>query len=316
MGAQLRVYRRRIRSVQATKKITKAMELIASSRIVKAQNQVQATLPYAVNLLRSIGLASAHAPNVNHPLLSLDPTVEGQQRAAVLIITADRGLAGAYSASAIKGGEQLTENLHEKGVEVAPYLVGRKGVAFYKFRDRPVAGSWTGFSDAPTYDDAQEIADALLEAFDRDDDEGGVDEIHIVYTHYVNRVTQEVRVRRLLPLEVVDVPIESTDTITGGDDKGGKAALPLYDFEPGVEGVLDALLPRYVTHLIYTALLLSAASEHAARQRAMKSATDNAEELIKTLTRQANQARQAEITQEISEIVGGADALASATAGS
>ena len=316
MGAQLRVYRRRIRSVQATKKITKAMELIASSRIVKAQAKVEATLPYAVNLLRSIGLASAHTPNINHPLLSTAAEVEGEQRAAVLIITADRGLAGAYSANAIKAGEQLTENLHDRGVEVSPYLVGRKAVGFYKFRDRKVAGSWTGFSDSPTYEDAAEIADALLEAFARDTDEGGVDEIHIVYTHYLTRVTQEVRVRRLLPLEIVDVPIESGEGITGGDDKGGKAALPLYDFEPGAEGVLDALLPKYITHLIYTALLLSAASEHAARQRAMKSATDNAEELIKTLTRQANQARQAEITQEISEIVGGADALASATAGS
>ena len=316
MGAQLRVYRRRIRSVQATKKITKAMELIASSRIVKAQGQVEAALPYAVNLLRSIGLASAHTPNVKHPLLSTVAEVEGEQRAAVLVISADRGLAGAYSASAIKAGDQLIENLHERGLKVASYLVGRKAVSFYKFRDRPIAQSWTGFTDAPTYEDAAEIADALLKAYDTDDTEGGVDEIHLVYTHYVNRVTQEVRVRRLIPLEIVDVPIESSDSITGTDDKGGKAALPLYDFEPGVEGVLDALLPKYITHLIYTALLLSAASEHAARQRAMKSATDNAEELIKTLTRQANQARQAEITQEISEIVGGADALASATAGS
>ena len=315
MGAQLRVYRRRIRSVQATKKITKAMELIASSRIIKAQNQVEAALPYAVNLLRSIGLASAHTPNVKHPLLSTELSDEGPRRAAVLVIAADRGLAGAYSSAAIKAGDQLIENLHERGFEIASYLVGRKAVGFYRFRDRPVVQSWTGFSDAPTYANAAEIGEALLKSYGTDDAEGGVDEIHIVYTHYLNRVSQEVRVRRLLPLEIVDVPVESAENITGGD-AGGKAALPLYDFEPGVEGVLDALLPKYITHLIYTALLLSAASEHAARQRAMKSATDNAEELIKTLTRQANQARQAEITQEISEIVGGADALASATAGS
>jgi F-type H+-transporting ATPase subunit gamma len=316
MGAQLRVYRRRIRSVQATKKITKAMELIASSRIVKAQQKVEATLPYAVELLRSIGLAAAHTPNVKHPLLTTEAEVEGEQRAAVLVIAADRGLAGAYSSAVIKAGDQLTENLHERGVEALPFLVGRKAVSFYKFRDRQVAESWTGFSDAPTYEDAEAIAKAMLDAYDKDTDEGGVDEIHICYTHYLNRVSQEVRVRRLLPLEIVDVPVDEVGDITGGDDQGGKAALPLYDFEPGAEGVLDSLLPKYITHLIYTALLLSAASEHAARQRAMKSATDNAEELIKTLTRQANQARQAEITQEISEIVGGADALASATAGS
>jgi F-type H+-transporting ATPase subunit gamma len=313
MGAQLRVYRRRIRSVQATKKITKAMELIASSRIVKAQNQVQAALPYAVELLRSIGLAAAHTPTVNHPLLATEPTIEGEQRAAILLITADRGLAGAYSSNVIKAGDRLAENLNEKGITPVPFIVGRKGVSFYKFRERHVEQSWTGFSDDPTYDDAKAIAEALLTSFLTDDTAGGVDEIQIIYTHFVNRVTQEVRVRRMLPLEVVDVPVDtSTATITGGENKGGAAALPLYDFEPGVQAVLDDLLPKYLTHLIYTALLLSAASEHAARQRAMSSATENAEDLIKKLTRQANQARQAEITQEISEIVGGADALASA----
>lgn len=316
MGAQLRVYRRRIRSVQATKKITKAMELIASSRIVKSQQQVQAALPYAVNLLRSIGLAAAHTPTIKHPLLAKNIELSAGQRSAVLLITADRGLAGAYSANAIKAGERLAENLHDKGITPVPFIVGRKGLGFYNFREREVAASWTGITDSPTYDDAKAIAEELLAAFTKEDGDGGVDDIQIVYTHFVNRVTQEVRVRRLLPLQVVDVPVTSDNPITGGDDKGGSAALPLYDFEPGVDAVLDDLLPRYLTHLIYTALLLSAASEHAARQRAMKSATDNAEELIKTLTRQANQARQAEITQEISEIVGGADALASATAGS
>ncbi len=317
MGAQLRVYRRRIRSVQATKKITKAMELIASSRIVKAQQAVEASLPYAVQLLRSVGLAASHTPNIHHPLLTLEPDVEGEQRAAVLLITADRGLAGAYSANTIKAAERLTENLAAKGVEAVPFLVGRKSVSFYKFRERKVAESWTGFTDAPTYEDARKISDALLKAFLTPDDEGGVDEIYIVYTHFVNRVTQEPRVRRMLPMEIVDVPIEPADEpITGGEDKGGTPVLPLYDFEPGVEAVLNDLLPKYLHHLIFTALLLSAASEHAARQRAMKSATDNADDLMKTLTRQANQARQAEITQEISEIVGGADALSSATSGS
>ncbi len=317
MGAQLRVYRRRIRSVQATKKITKAMELIASSRIVKAQQACDMALPYARELLRSIGLAAAHTPTINHPLLATEPTIEGEQRAAIVLITADRGLAGAYSSNAIKAADALAENLRSKGITPVPFVVGRKGVSFYKFRERHVEKSWTGFSDDPTYEDAKEIAEALQEAFLRDDNAGGVDEIQVVYTHFLNRVNQEVRVRRMLPLEVVDVPIDTSQAvITGGDNKGGSAALPLYDFEPGVDAVLDDLLPKYLAHLIYTALLLSAASEHAARQRAMSSATENAEDLIKSLTRQANAARQAEITQEISEIVGGADALASATAGS
>jgi F-type H+-transporting ATPase subunit gamma len=317
MGAQLRVYRRRIRSVQATKKITKAMELIASSRIVKAQQASDAALPYATALIRSIGLAAAHTPNINHPLLATEATVEGEKRAGILLITADRGLAGAYSSNAIKAAERLAENLNERGVEPVTYIVGRKGESYYRFRERPVEESWTGFSDDPTYDDARRIADVIIGDFLKPDTEGGIDEIHVVYTHFINRVKQDVRVRRVLPLRVVNVPVgESTDPITGGDDHGGHAALPLYDFEPGVEAVLDDLLPRFGTHLVYTGLLLSAASEHAARQRAMSSATDNAEDLIKTLTRQANQARQAEITQEISEIVGGADALASANAGS
>jgi F-type H+-transporting ATPase subunit gamma len=293
------------------------MELIASSRIVRAQQQVESALPYAVNLLRSIGLAAAHTPNINHPLLATEPSIEGEQRAAILLITADRGLAGAYSVNTIKAADRLAENLRQKGITPVPFIVGRKGVSFYKFRERHIEKSWTGFSDAPTYEHAREIAETLKESFLRDDTDGGVDEIQIVYTHFVNRVNQEVRVRRMLPIRVVDVPLDTSQSrITGGDDVGGSAVLPLYDFEPGVDAVLDDLLPKFLAHLIYTALLLSAASEHAARQRAMSSATDNADDLIKTLTRQANQARQAEITQEISEIVGGADALASASTGS
>ena len=317
MGAQLRVFRRRIKSVQATKKITKAMELIASSRIVKAQQAVDASLPYARELLRSIGLAASHTPNIKHPLLTTEPEIETEYRAAVLLITADRGLAGAYSANTIKAAERLTENLKARGVEAVPFIVGRKGVSFYKFREREVAHSWTGFTDAPTYEDAKKIAAALLEAFLTPDDEGGVDEIHIVYTRYFNRGRQEVQVVRILPLEVVEEVVDTSESnITGGADAGGTPVWPLYDFEPSPEEVLDALLPKYVEYLVYAALLQSAASEHAARQRAMKSATDNADELMKSLTRQANQARQAEITQEISEIVGGADALASANTGS
>ena len=314
MGAQLRVFRRRIKSVQATKKITKAMELIASSRIVKAQQQVQATLPYSTELLRAVGLAASHTKG-HHPLTA---QARLQERAVMLLITADRGLAGAYSVNAIKQGEQFIELMRsEKNMEVVPFVVGRKGLAFYKFRDREVAGQWTGFTDAPTYEDAKPIAKALLERFLLRTEEGGADEINIIYTHYHNRGRQSVRVLRILPLEVVDEVVDTTlSHITGADEAGGTPVWPLYDFEPSAEEVLDSLLPKYVEYLVYSALLQSAASEHAARQRAMKSATDNADELMKTLTRQAIQARQAEITQEISEIVGGADALASATAGS
>lgn len=304
MGAQLRVYRRRIKSVKATKKITKAMELIASSRIVKAQQRVAAAQPYTRELYRAISAAASHG-SADHPLIATDLT--NARRAAVVLITADRGLAGAYSSAAIKEAEGLSALLRERGLEVVPYIVGRKGIGYYKFRSRVMAGQWSGFSDQPTYDNAEAIAAAVLEAFTKE--EGGVDEIHIVYTHFENMVTQRPTVRRILPLEVVEVSEEEAA-------KSEATTFPLYDFEPDADAVLDALLPRYVENLVYTSLLLSAASEHAARRRAMKSATDNAEELIKTLTRQANQARQAEITQEISEIVGGADALASATAGS
>ena len=304
MGAQLRVFRRRIKSVQATKKITKAMELIASSRIVKAQQRVDAALPYSRELTRAISAAATHGGSTNHPLTST--TSRQQVRAAVLLVTADRGLAGGYSANVIKEGEQLTALLASQGMTVKPFLVGRKAVGFYKFRNREIAGQWTGFTDQPTYDAAKEIAAALLESFVLATAEGGVDEIHVVYTHFTSMVTQDVRVRRILPLEIVEQTAEQAAA-------AGNQAFPLYDFEPSAEAVLDSLLPKYVENLVYTALLLAAASEHAARRRAMKSATDNAEELIKSLSRQANQARQAEITQEISEIVGGADALASAS---
>ena len=303
MGAQLRVYRRRIRSVQATKKITRAMELIAASRIVRAQQRVAASTPYAEEITRAVS-ACASFGNVDHPLTREKVEVTGRApRAALLLITSDRGLAGAYSSNAIKAGEQLSELLRTEGKTVVPYLVGRKAVGFYRFRNRPVAGEWTGFSENPQYLDAKAVADAVITAFLAEGEEG-VDEIHVVATQFVNMVTQRPVVRRLLPLEVE----ETTEEPVGG-------TFPLYDFEPSPEGVLDALLPRYVESRIFNALLQSAASEQAARRRAMKSATDNAEELIKSYTRAANAARQAEITQEISEIVGGADALAAATAG-
>ncbi len=304
MGAQLRVYRRRIKSVAATKKITKAMELIASSRIVKAQQRVDASRPYTEQLIRAVSAAASHTRG-NHPLTA---KARLNERAAICLVTADRGLAGAYSSSTIKEGEALTRLLHEKGMEVVPFLVGRKGVGYYKFREREIAGEWTGFTDQPTYAHAQAIADALLERFLMRTENGGADEIHIVYTHFETMATQRVVTRRLLPLEIVDQVVDTSA------ENG--VPFPLYAFEPSPRDVLDELLPKYVANVVYAALLLSAASEHASRRRAMKAATDNADELMKALTRQANQARQAEITQEISEIVGGADALASATAGS
>ena len=310
MGAQQRILRQKIKATESTKKITRAMELIAASRIIKATEAVKATQPYARSLTRALTLAASHA-QVDHPLLTPH---EDPKRAAVLIITADRGLAGAYSSNAIKEAERLSKNLRERGVTPVAYIVGKKGVSFYKFRDRPIADSWVGMTDKPKYDDAKAFADELIPAFLAGQEEGGVDEIHMVYTHFINRGTQEPRVIRMVPLEVVEEAVDTTSShITGGDEEGGAAAWPLYDFEPDATKTLDALLPVYVTHLIHVGLLQSAASEHAARQRAMKSATDNAEALVKKYVQQANQARQAEITQEISEIVGGADALSSAS---
>jgi F-type H+-transporting ATPase subunit gamma len=298
MGAQLRVYRSRIRSVQATKKITRAFELIATSRMVKAQQRTAASTPYARAITRAVSAVATYS-NEDHPL-----TTEKKQvtRAAMLLITSDRGLAGAYSSNVIKAGEQLAELLRSEGKTVVPYIAGRKGVAFYRFRHRVLEAEWTGFSDAPQFENAETIARTLIDAFLDEDPEKGVDEIHLVYTRFVNMVTQVPEVIRLLPLEVVegDTPPEPDEV------------LPLYEFEPSAAAVLDALLPKYVESRIFNALLASAASELAARQRAMKSATDNAEELIKKYTRLANTARQSEITQEISEIVGGANALADA----
>jgi F-type H+-transporting ATPase subunit gamma len=307
MGAQLRVYRRRIKTINSTKKITKAMELIAASRIVKAQQRVADSTPYAEAITRAVSAVASYS-EVDHPLtLAPGQTLDDREptRAAKLLLTSDRGLAGAYSSNAIREGERLTELLKSEGKEVVPFVVGRKGVGFYRFRGREMAGEWTGFSESPSYANAKEVADAVIEAFLKPTDEGGVDEIHIVYTQFISMVAQKTVTRRLLPLEVEEV-----------EDEPEGGPLPLYEFEPSAEDVLDALLPRYIESRVYNAMLQSAASELAARRRAMKSATDNATELIKKYTIAANAARQAEITQEISEIVGGANALADATAGS
>ncbi len=293
----MRVYRQRIRTVQATKKITRAMELIAASRVVKARQRVTESTPYARALTRAVSAVATYS-NVEHPL-----TIEHAEvrRAAMVVITSDRGLAGAYSSAVLKESEKLAAKLRREGKEVSPYLVGRKAVAFYKFRRREYTQEWSGFSDNPTFEMAREIGQRITDDFISDDEANGVNEVHVVFTRFVSMVTQEPEVLRLLPLEVVE------GTEAPDDDE----VLPLYEFEPSADRVLDALLPKYVTSRLFNALLQSAASELAARQRAMKSATDNAEELIRKYTRLANQARQAEITQEISEIVGGADALAS-----
>ena len=297
MGAQMRVYRQRIRSVQATKKITRAMELIAASRVVKARQRVVESGPYTHALTKALS-ALAEYSNEAHALITEKSEIK---RAAVLVIAGDRGLSGGYNSSVIKESEQLVRKLQEEGKEVAVYLCGQRAINFYKFRHRDFVASWHGFSDAPQFDHAKEIADRLIADFSMDIDAGGNDEVHIVYTRFKSMVTQEPRVLRLVPLEVVE-----------GETTAHPEVLLLYAFEPNVEAVLDALLPKYVTNRVYTCLLGSAASQLAAQQRAMKSATDNADALIKTYTRLANQARQAEITQEISEIVGGANALASA----
>ncbi|WP_150308446.1 F0F1 ATP synthase subunit gamma [Planctomonas psychrotolerans] len=299
MGAQLRVYRQKIRSAQTTKKITRAMELISASRITKAQQRVAASGPYSRAITRAVS-AVATFSNVDHILTTEKETIN---RAAIVIFASDRGLAGAFSSNVLKESEQLATLLRSQGKEVVYYLIGRKAVAYFAFRQRAAEQNWTGGTDQPVFDTAKEIGDALVAKFVQDDSEGGVDEIHIVYNRFVNMVTQTPEVVRLLPLEVVE----------GVEEPGEHEVLPLYEFEPEVGDVLDGLLPVYIESRIFNAMLQSAASEHAARQRAMKSASDNADKLIKDYTRLSNNARQSEITQQISEIVGGADALSSAT---
>ena len=304
MALSVREYRARIRSTESMKKITRAMELIAASRIIKAQQRAQAAAPYARELTRAVSAVATYS-NVDHAL-TLEP--ENPKKAAILIITSDRGLAGAYSSSVLKEAERLVEKLKGEGKDVDLYTSGRKGEAYFKFRQRAVVKSWTGFSDQPTYDVAAEIGATLIEAFlaETGEEASAVDEVHVVYTRFRSMLSQEPTATRLLPLEVV----EGTEAPSESD------LLPLYEFEPSPSEVLDSLLPRYVQSRIFFALLQAAASELAARQKAMKSATDNADELIKKYKRIANQARQAGITQEISEIVGGVNALADAQAGS
>jgi F-type H+-transporting ATPase subunit gamma len=295
MGAKLREVRRRIRTVQSTMKITRAMELIATSRIMKAQQRVEAARPYAERLTAAIADVASATSALGHPLLE---ERADRSAAAVLVVTSDRGLAGAYSATVLRRAEELFSLLRSEGKEAKVFVSGRKGVSYYRFRDRPIEESWIGFSETPRYDDAKRIADILIEQFAS----GQVDEIHCVFTDFISVVRQRAVARRFVPMvmEMVERP--------------ERAPVAQYLFEPEPEVLLAELLPRYVETRVYNALLEAAAAENAARRRAMSAATENAEELIKVLTRVANQARQTEITTEIMEIVGGAEALRQAAA--
>lgn len=305
MAAQLRELRQRIRSTKSVGKITKAMELIATSRISKAQARVDASRPYAAEITNVLSALAGAATNLDHPLLV---PRENPNRVGVLVVTSDKGLVGGYNANVLRATEELLSLLREQGKQPQLYVIGGKGVNYYRFRGREVADSWTGFSQIPGYENAATVGEALVNSFlAGGDDEGdnpgadgvlGLDELHIVYTEFRSMLSQVPVARRMAPLEV-EYSEQESDTLS-----------PAYDFEPDADTLLRALLPKYVNTRIFAALLESAASELAAQRNAMKSASDNANELVGTLTRQANQARQAQITQEISEIVGGADALA------
>jgi F-type H+-transporting ATPase subunit gamma len=321
MAGNLRALRRRIRSTRSTKKIFSAQELIAGARIVRAQNRVEASKPYAQEITRVLS-ALASSASLDHPLLT---ERENPKRAAVLVITSDRGFAGSYNVNVLRRTEELLALLRQEGKEPVLYVVGRKGETYYRFRDRPMEQTFTGFSEQPGYADAQEVGRALIDVFTagEDDEEGGagadgvlgVDELHIVFTEFRSLLSQVPVAKRMAPLEVEEVEEFDYEREARESGAASDSGVPTsYEFEPSAEGLLDALLPKYVTTRIYAAMLEAAASESASRRRAMKSASDNAEELAKNLSRQANQIRQADITQEISEIVGGADALVSSGA--
>ncbi|WP_284744207.1 F0F1 ATP synthase subunit gamma [Amycolatopsis sp. RTGN1] len=309
MAAQLRELRSRIKATKSIGKITKAMELIATARITKARAKVAASRPYADEITKVLSALAGAAANLDHPMLVERPN---PKRAAVLVVTSDKGQCGGYNSNVLRATEELLSLLRSEGKEAQIYVTGNKGLNYYRFRDRPVVDSWTGFSDQPTYTGAVAAGEALVQSFMAgvDDEHGnadgvaGVDEIHIVYTEFVSMLTQRPIAKRVAPLEV-----EYTD---GEEQKPAGELLPSYEFEPSADKLLDALLPKYINTRLYAALLESAASELAARRTAMKAASDNANELVGNLTREMNQARQAQITQEISEIVGGANALTAA----
>jgi F-type H+-transporting ATPase subunit gamma len=303
MAATLRELRGRIRSAGSIKKITKAQELIATSRIGRAQARLESARPYAFEITRMLTTLADEAA-LDHPLLVERPE---PKRAGVLVVSSDRGLCGGYNAGIFRRSEELFSLLRQEGRTPVLYTVGRKALNYYKFRNWDLTGSWTGFSEQPKYENAAEIASTLVDAFmlgagdegESESDIEGVDELHIVYTEFKTMMSQSAVAHRIAPM-VVEYVEEERELRT------------LYSFEPDATTLFESLLPRYLTTRIYAALLESAASELASRQRAMKSATDNADDLIKALTLEANRERQAQITQEISEIVGGANALADA----
>lgn len=298
MGAQLRVYKQKISSAQTTKKITKAMELIAASRIQKAMARVRASSPFARAVTQAVSAVATYS-NVDHPLTREPETI---RRSAVVVFSSDRGLAGAFNSQILREAMEVGELIRSQGSEPVFYLVGRKAVGYFQFRGIQAAAEWTGDTDTPQFKTAEEISATLLEAFNRGGDDGGVDELHLVYNRFVSMMTQSPETVRLLPLEIV----ESAEA-----PEPGGTVYPLYEFEPDAETVLDAILPVYLQSRIFNALLQSSAAKQAATQKAMKSASDNADKLITDYTRLRNNARQAEITQQIAEIVGGADALSS-----
>ncbi|MFI7678325.1 F0F1 ATP synthase subunit gamma [Actinophytocola sp. NPDC049390] len=311
MAAQLRELRSKIRATKSIGKITKAMELIATSRISKAQARVDASRPYAEEITKVLSALASAATTLDDPLLTERPN---PKRVGVLVVTSDKGLCGAYNANVLRAAEELQSLLREQGKTPVLYVMGAKGVGYYRFRDRKVTESWTGFTQVPRYENAAEAGRTLVAAFNAGaDDEGdeagadgilGVDELHIVYTEFRSMLSQVPVAKRIAPLEV--------EYAEEGAEAPRSDVIPsAYSFEPSAEALLSALLPKYINTRIYAALLESAASQLAAQRNAMKSASDNANDLVKTYTRLANQARQGQITQEISEIVGGADALAS-----
>ncbi|NNH70367.1 F0F1 ATP synthase subunit gamma [Nocardia uniformis] len=319
--ASVRELRSRIRSVSSIKKITKAQELIATSRISKAQARVAAAKPYAEEITKALAELASASQNLSHPLLTERPN---PTRAAVLVISSDRGMCGGYNSNVFKRAEELLVKLRSEGKEPVLYVMGSKGLTYYTFRNREVNGSWTGFSQQPHYADSSEACNHLVAAFmagadgevDAPQGDGkiaGVDELHIVYTRFVSMLTQTPEVRRLAPIQV-DIVDENydlgPDSFTDSKDATVSAQ---YEFEPDADTLLGALLPKYINTRIYSSLLDAAASESAARRTAMKAATDNATDLVNSLTRTANSLRQAGITQEITEIVGGANALAASS---
>ncbi|MEM9201658.1 MAG: F0F1 ATP synthase subunit gamma [Actinomycetota bacterium] len=299
-GGKERELRRRISSVQSTKKITRAMELIAATRVVKAMQRADAARPYSRQITSVIENLAAGGAETSHPLLRQSDDVK---KVGFIVMAGDRGLAGAYNTNPIRAAERQLQGHRSEGKDYVLFCVGKKSAAYFNFRNYRVDYDYQGFTDSPTYEDARRIAEDVADAFIS----GEVDEVELIYTEFISMGTQRVSVRRFLPLEDTAVMAES--------GSGDAEATAQFEFEPSPDHVLEALLPRYVEARLFGALLDCAASEHANRQRAMKSATDNAEELITKLSREMNAARQAAITTEIMEIVGGAEALDEGGAG-